>query len=122
MTSDTPEKQPESPDSNSSAADAAATEDVAPREQTEFVSVSKTVRSVLEPLASMKLTVVLFALSIFIVLAGTLAQAASDMRAAGEEATKAVITEAANRLMPYNQEGVFIVPQEAHLFIARAGT
>lgn len=46
----------------------------------------------------------------------------SDMRTAGEEATQAVITEAANRLMPYNQAGVFIVPQEAHLFVARTGT
>jgi hypothetical protein len=37
------------------------------------------VRTVLKPLASMKLTVVLFALSIFIVLAGTLAQVNADI-------------------------------------------
>ena len=39
----------------------------------------QTVRSLLRPLASLKLTVVLFALSIFIVLAGTLAQVNADI-------------------------------------------
>lgn len=37
------------------------------------------VRSILMPLASLKLTVVLFAMAIFIVLAGTLAQVEDDI-------------------------------------------
>src|SRR5687768_10445515 len=40
---------------------------------------SEPVRQALKPLASLKLTVVLFAMSIFIVLAGTLAQVNHDI-------------------------------------------
>ena len=43
------------------------------------VSVWKIVKGVLEPIASLKLTVVLFALSIFLILAGTLAQVDKDI-------------------------------------------
>ena len=44
-----------------------------------FPSTWDTVKKILEPLASLKLTVVLFALSIFLVLAGTLAQVDKDI-------------------------------------------
>lgn len=43
------------------------------------VSLWKTVKGILEPIASLKLTVVLFALSIFLILAGTFAQVDKDI-------------------------------------------
>ncbi len=47
-----------------------------PRAETELAA---TIRSVLKPLASLKLTVTLFALAIFLIFAGTLAQARHDI-------------------------------------------
>ena len=54
----------------------APSEDHLEAERSEFW---KTLESVLAPLASLKLTVFLFLLSIFIVLAGTLAQVEADI-------------------------------------------
>ncbi|WP_424831841.1 methyltransferase domain-containing protein [Ruegeria sp.] len=41
-----------------------------------------------------------------------------DMRAKGEAVIDQVIDDIAARLAPYSQDGVFIVPQEAHFFVA----
>src|SRR5690348_16100258 len=50
-----------------------------PAEHAEFPSLGTVIHQILSPLASLKLTVVLFALSIFLVLAGTLAQVDKDI-------------------------------------------
>ena len=42
-----------------------------------------------------------------------------DLRAKGVEATDLVISQVATALEPYNQDGVFVVPQEAHFFDVR---
>lgn len=44
----------------------------------------------------------------------------ADLRNAGEDITDQVVADVARQLAPFDQGGVFIVPQEAHLFLARA--
>ena len=41
-----------------------------------------------------------------------------DMRERGEAVTDAVIASVADKLVPYDVDGVFVVPQEAHFFVA----
>ncbi|WP_170562110.1 class I SAM-dependent methyltransferase [Ruegeria atlantica] len=42
----------------------------------------------------------------------------SDIRQKGEGATEHVINDVSDFLLPYAQDGVFVVPQEAHFFVA----
>ncbi len=44
----------------------------------------------------------------------------ADLRAAGPDITDQVVAETARRLAPFEKSGVFVVPQEAHLFHAIA--
>ncbi len=42
----------------------------------------------------------------------------ADLRAAGDKTTEAVIAEVARKLTPYDRGDEFVMPQEAHLFLA----
>ena len=80
-------------------------------------SVSEPVRRVLKPLASLKLTVVLFGLSIFIVLAGTLAQVRMDIWDVINEYFRVDFAEMTRQGFPWINFGAFFTWIDLQLFL-----
>ncbi|REJ80255.1 MAG: hypothetical protein DWQ29_14300 [Planctomycetota bacterium] len=79
-------------------------------------SVSEPVRRALKPLASLKLTVVLFALSIFIVLAGTLAQVEKDIWDVINEYFRVDFAHVTQQSFPWINFGAFFTWIDVQLF------
>ncbi|MEZ6050021.1 MAG: cytochrome c biogenesis protein CcsA [Planctomycetaceae bacterium] len=86
-------------------------------EETSFLSAA---RQVLTPLASLKLTVVLFALSIFIVLAGTLAQVDKDIWAVINEYFRIDFTRLTSSAFPWIHPGELFTWIDFQIFVPPA--
>ncbi len=86
-------------------------------EATSFLAAAK---HVLRPLASLRLTVVLFAMSIFIVLAGTLAQVNADIWAVINQYFRIDFADIWKSTFPWFNVGEFFVWIDAQIFVPPA--
>ena len=76
----------------------------------------KTIQQALRPIASLKLTVVLFAMSIFIVLAGTLAQVNADIWEVIDQYFRIDLSSVGQDGFPWIDAGAFFVVIDSQIF------